>query len=579
MPTHRPTLEPSWPTRAVTIAPRHPRLRRVLAAEPSSDRTVDLCLVVATVDPAWARAALEDSQPSFRSTLVAEVAGAITSARLGEWQAAPTLFAEAIGHARIAADERVLAWALAEGGRVSGIRGDSVRALERLQEGLDLARRLAIDQLEAAILTNLGMVHGQAARPSEFAAFTRQAIAAHRAVGDAVGVAFGLCNLGGALEALGQSDEALRCYDEAEAAVRDVESPIVAALACAGRGGTHFSRGEVERAHAAYRESAQILESIGERVQVARQLLLQAEACARLGRDPCALAHCEEAAALPVSQTLRPLAARLAEFRAEVLWRMGRHEEAREAYRQCIAAHQVNLDEQVQVVEQGAARGQALVLALKEASWERERRLAAEEDARALSLALAEQAALREELERVARTDPLTGLPNRRAFDEHLRWLVAQAHRSQRPAALLLLDVDHFKKVNDRFGHAVGDQVLRALAHPADVPMRQSDLYSRWGGEEFALLLVDTDEAGARVLAEKFREAIRATPVATTAGPIPLTVSIGLAILEAGLSADAWIRRADEALYTAKRLGRDRVVCWQRGTPASLAPSVGPPRR
>ena len=579
MPTARPTLDPRWRARAVAIAPRHPRLRQILEAEPSSDHSVDLCLALAMTDPSWARVALQDCPATFRGTLLAEVAAAVVSARLGEWQAASTLFAEAIGHARIAADERVLAWALAEGGRVSGIRAESVRALERLQEGLDLARRLGLGHLEGMILLNLGMVHGQAARPREFEAFTRQGLASLNAAGDVVGVAFGLCNLGGALESQGAIDAALDCYDQAEAAVQALDCPMVTALARAGRGGAHFARGEVDRAHAAYRESAQILVAIGEEVQVARQHLLQAEACARLGRDACALTHCEEATALPVTQVLRPLTARLAEFRAEVLWRMGRRDEARDAYRQCIDGQRVNLDEQVQAVEQGAARGQALVLAIKEASWERERRLAAEENARALSHALAEQATLREELERVARTDPLTGLPNRRAFDEHLRWLVAQAHRSQRPAALLLLDVDHFKKVNDRYGHAVGDQVLRALARPTDVAIRQSDLFSRWGGEEFALLLVDTDEAGALVFAEKLRLANRATPIPTTAGPIPLTVSIGIALLDEGLSADDWIRRADEALYTAKRLGRDRVVVWQAGTPASLAPSVAPPRR
>ena len=164
----------------------------------------------------------------------------------------------------------------------------------------------------------------------------------------------------------------------------------------------------------------------------------------------------------------------------------------------------------------------------------------------------------RDRAEALARTDTLTRLLNRRALFESGGERFAEAMRHGRPFAALLLDLDHFKSINDRFGHASGDAVLAALADALRDTARASDLVGRLGGEEFAVLAAETHAAGALGLAERVRSAVSAIRVE---GLPPITVSIGVADLSAGdTRLDGLIARADRALYAAKRRGRDRTV-------------------
>ncbi|CAH2032521.1 sensor domain-containing diguanylate cyclase [Trichlorobacter ammonificans] len=162
------------------------------------------------------------------------------------------------------------------------------------------------------------------------------------------------------------------------------------------------------------------------------------------------------------------------------------------------------------------------------------------------------------ELERIALHDALTGLHNRRAANERLHDEFVRMQRSGTSYGLLLMDIDHFKRVNDTFGHEVGDLVLRHVAALLAGSLRQSDFVARFGGEEFLALLPDTDRQGALVLAEKLRAGV-ADSVAPGAGRV--TISIGVA--EAGRqdgSEEEAVRRADQALYRAKERGRNRVT-------------------
>ncbi|HEV7461265.1 MAG TPA: diguanylate cyclase [Solirubrobacteraceae bacterium] len=157
-----------------------------------------------------------------------------------------------------------------------------------------------------------------------------------------------------------------------------------------------------------------------------------------------------------------------------------------------------------------------------------------------------------------ARTDPLTQLLNRRAFDVLLAWEVERAARGGRPVSVLLADLDHFKAVNDRFGHVEGDVALqRAAAALRDVT-RRTDTLARIGGEEFAVIAPDSDERSAFVLAERMRCAVRDT---FAGEPVALTASFGLAAMPNHASdPDGLVGAADDALYAAKELGRDRTV-------------------
>ena len=174
---------------------------------------------------------------------------------------------------------------------------------------------------------------------------------------------------------------------------------------------------------------------------------------------------------------------------------------------------------------------------------------------------ITQRKAMEAELQRLATTDPLTGVANRRRFLEEMGQELARHRRFRRPAAFLLLDLDHFKQVNDTHGHAAGDLALRHLAQLAQTRLRRLDLFGRLGGEEFGILLPGTDEAGALAFAETFRSQVAHTPVQSAAGPITLTVSIGLTAFDpADADPDAILARADEALYRAKEGGRNRVV-------------------
>ena len=156
-----------------------------------------------------------------------------------------------------------------------------------------------------------------------------------------------------------------------------------------------------------------------------------------------------------------------------------------------------------------------------------------------------------------ARTDDLTTLPNRRALDEEILHALADAQRSGRPFAVVMADVDRFKFINDTHGHGVGDAMLTAFSGRLAGALRAPDRAYRYGGEEFCLLLADTDAAGARVLAERARERVM---LPFDGGAVrELTASFGVTAWQAGDTLDTLFRRADRALYAAKAGGRNRV--------------------
>jgi diguanylate cyclase (GGDEF)-like protein len=177
--------------------------------------------------------------------------------------------------------------------------------------------------------------------------------------------------------------------------------------------------------------------------------------------------------------------------------------------------------------------------------------------------------------EEAAFTDHLTGLANRRRFERQLEREVARTRRYGRPFCLLLLDIDHFKLVNDTHGHEAGDEALRRLANALQAGTRGIDTAARIGGEEFALVLPETDRARGLEVAERLRQAIKETDI-QPAGHI--TVSIGLAECTVAFSdVRELFAVADAALYEAKRAGRDRVYCAPGADEANPATALGVP--
>jgi diguanylate cyclase (GGDEF)-like protein len=163
------------------------------------------------------------------------------------------------------------------------------------------------------------------------------------------------------------------------------------------------------------------------------------------------------------------------------------------------------------------------------------------------------------ELRNLAERDSLTGALTRRAFVADIDRKISLFMRSQQPAAIVMLDIDHFKKINDTFGHPVGDKVIRAVAELCNQERRPPDMFGRLGGEEFALLLAETGEDAAVQAAHRFCRSLRQLIVENDP-PLRLTASFGVAaICPRRLTSDAWLAAADEALYEAKRTGRNRV--------------------
>lgn len=156
--------------------------------------------------------------------------------------------------------------------------------------------------------------------------------------------------------------------------------------------------------------------------------------------------------------------------------------------------------------------------------------------------------------------DPLTGLLNRRSFDARLEVLLSEATRTRRSLCLLFLDLDHFKKVNDSYGHACGDEALRHCAQVLQKGLRRTDLLARYGGEEFVLALPGTEGNDARAVAEALRNSIATKPCRVMEQKVNLTISIGFATWQPGEAATDLRERADRAMYRAKSEGRNRVV-------------------
>ncbi|MCS6959482.1 MAG: GGDEF domain-containing protein [Pseudanabaenaceae cyanobacterium SKYGB_i_bin29] len=173
---------------------------------------------------------------------------------------------------------------------------------------------------------------------------------------------------------------------------------------------------------------------------------------------------------------------------------------------------------------------------------------------------------LEKSLEKQANQDVLTGLANRRHFLDCANRVLALAQRHHRPLSLLLVDIDHFKRINDNYGHPIGDQAIIALAELIVRVVRHTDIMARFGGEEFAILLPETDRLGAECVAERLRKAVEEMVIPLGDSIIKYTVSVGVAARDSDtISIDQLIQRADSALYQAKHRGRNCVVIAKNG--------------
>ena len=186
-------------------------------------------------------------------------------------------------------------------------------------------------------------------------------------------------------------------------------------------------------------------------------------------------------------------------------------------------------------------------------------RFAGEDALLAAIVDITAQRQTREDLLQQATHDPLTGVFNRRHVEDVLRKEVVRAERHARPLAVAMMDADHFKNINDTYGHQTGDEVLREISERCRKTLRSNDVLGRYGGEEFVIVFPETNIGEAAVVAERLRAAIAQDPIQVGDKTLAATVSIGLAAYAPGQDLDQLFQRADSALYTAKQDGRNLV--------------------
>ncbi len=440
-------------------------------------------------------------------------------------------------------------------GRLLVMHGDAVKAAPALLEGIDLARQLGALRQKARMLGNLGFLYGEVHGPA-YEAYTRRALEIGRQLGDGRLIAHSLCNLGSALVMQDRLDEAEACLHEGLALAEALGWAYSIALFRAGIGGLRIARGQLDLGIASYAGSIAYFGAAGDAFQVSRQLLVVGRSLLQAGRADEAQATLERCLASAGPSTVRSPAWQALQLLSEIHEARGDANTALRLLRQSEAQRGSYYDEQF---------NQRLRMLELYTEAERSARLATEERDRvaALEAALQEANRLRAEIEQLVRIDTLTGLFNRRHINEVAGGAIALARRHGRPLVIALLDVDHFKAINDRFGHSVGDAVLVTLAGRLSTHLRSPDVMARWGGEEFAILLHEIDEGVGALVLGRLLQLLRARPLETAVGPVSVTASIGFTALRpADKGIDDLLHRADLALYAAKRAGRDRHLCF-----------------
>jgi diguanylate cyclase (GGDEF)-like protein len=387
------------------------------------------------------------------------------------------------------------------------VRGDVATAIGISERALRRARAIPADGLFSAIASSLAQGYVDVGRHEEALALTRESLRLSLAGGRA----------GHAVEARINLARLLQAQGDTEGALAEIATALAEAQAADYRAGLD----EI------YEVKARIAEAAG--------------------RVDLALAAARGLADVRLRPPDRPSAAQLAELES-------RYRAREQALR-------------IQALEQ-QRRGDQLRLAEIELRGERDRAvlrgigiagIAALLLATVLAWALRTQRRLAAQLQELAERDPLTGVENRRAFMQRLERIFAQGPRERR--ALLILDLDHFKAINDQYGHPFGDTVLLATVAAVRDELDGHCRFARLGGEEFAVLAEDHDAPAAAALAERVRAAVAAMRIAGPRGEVVLGVSIGCAPLLPGIQQPAaWLRAADAALYRAKDAGRNRVV-------------------
>lgn len=458
--------------------------------------------------------------------------------------------------------------------------GDYERALISYQESLQLRAGTGDVERIAKSRTNIGNVYWMMEEHEKALVEFEQALAAFQEIGFELGVAGLSINVGKGYLELNKPARAMDMFNQSLALFTRLGNPYGTAMANACIGDMLMAQGKPDAALARHVQALKTRKEAGDAKGEIDSMVAAAESCIQLKRFEEAHEYLRIALARSIEREMPNEQKHVYRVYTDLYEAQGRQDKALSFYRKYVdLREELQRGEKEQNIQEIQARykvEQELEKLQHEADMaELELRLAM--DNRNLWIMLAAITAIlgsvslvlyfqkvgaNRKLSRLARLDPLTGLSNRRDILERIIQEFARSRRSGNPFALLMLDADHFKKINDQYGHATGDNVLEWLATRIQRILRESDHAARWGGEEFLVLLPYTGMSGSTRFAERLLEEITAVPFMKDDITIPVTVTIGVAKVdpERDKSPEDLINRADAAMYTGKEQGRNQVV-------------------
>ena len=452
-------------------------------------------------------------------------------------------------------------------GQVYDTLGDAPQALAHHLRALAIAEDAGDATSQAAAMRTIGVVHSRAGRPDVGLEWYQKSLALPGSKADPVERARTLNNIGINLKDLGRLDESLETLHRALEAFRVAGEAPGQAAALNNLGATLERMDRLDEAEATLRDALARSTGTGYGEGVVNASLGLGRVCDRTGRSDEARMHLVKALDVAQHAGLRAYEVDAHDALADLCERCGASAEALHHLRASREIERLLLSEasdrrlkmlSIRYQVTAAQREADLMRAKQDELARANARLAA------LNLDLAasdaQKSRLVVELERQSREDSLTGLANRRRLDQRLRDEFDRAVRYGRPLAVAIADLDHFKSVNDRWTHAVGDAVLRRVASVLAAEVRHTDLVARYGGEEFVLVLVETGAEAAAAVCEKVRAAIAAHDWSGIAPGLAITVSIGWSTDTTLAGPDAMLGVADAALYRAKAAGRNRIA-------------------
>jgi diguanylate cyclase (GGDEF)-like protein len=452
-------------------------------------------------------------------------------------------------------------------GQVYDTLGDAPQALAHHLRALAIAEDAGDVASQAAAMRTIGIVHSRAGRPDVGLEWYQKSLELPGAQGDPLERARTLNNIGINLKNLGRYDASLATLHSALAAFKAAGATLGQAGALNNLGATLEKMGRLDQAEATLREALERSTASGYGEGVVNASLGLGRVCDRTGRSGEARMHLEtgldvaQHAGLLINEVeahdaLADLHERCGDHAAAVRHLRASRELERRLLSEASDRRLKMLSIRYQVT--AAQRETDLMRAKQDELAKANARLAA------LNLDLAasdaQKSRLVAELERQTREDSLTGLANRRRLDQRLRDEYDRAARYGRPLAVAIADIDHFKAVNDRWTHAVGDTVLKQVANVLNAGVRHTDLVARYGGEEFVLVLVETGAEAAASVCEKVRLAIASHDWGRIAPGLAITVSIGWSADTSLPGPESMLGAADAALYRAKAAGRNRTA-------------------